>query len=268
MAWVRIDDQIGRHPKLLSAGPAAAWLWVLGLAHCQSLLTNGFIAESVVPLLGIPKGYRPLVDRLIAAQLWHPAPGGYQVHDYLKHNESRDAALTRQTTAHEAKVRAGRIGGQRSGVSRREAEGKQPATPLLKQNEAEAKQTDEAKRSPIRTDQDQNQDRSAVGSTSTGAPVGEKAAFGARPTEADKPKKNIGFQRIDALIPSETQRDVWRLAAVAKAVLQEMPDMPQLALEDEVKVRAARLKLDYDSARVGAAVRFELVKRGAKPSEV
>lgn len=91
MAWVQLDDQIPRHEKCLRAGPAACWLWVCGIAHCQSQLTDGFISNSVLPMiggLGSPAKVQKLAAKLVAVGLFERADGGYRVHDYLEHNRS------------------------------------------------------------------------------------------------------------------------------------------------------------------------------------
>lgn len=119
MAWVRIDDQAPRHKKMLRAGPAACWLWVCGIAHCQSQLTDGFIPTEAVPLLGVTKGVKPLLDKLVEVGLFEVTDGGYRVHDYHDYNASRDQAIERRDEIHDAKSRAGRLGGLRSGEARR-----------------------------------------------------------------------------------------------------------------------------------------------------
>lgn len=107
MGWVRIDDQAPRHEKLLKAGPAAAWLWVCGLAHCHAQLTNGVILGSVLPLIGIPKGRRlgRLIGKLVAVGLWEKVEGGYRVHDYLNYNQSKEIALANLKAAAARKAR-------------------------------------------------------------------------------------------------------------------------------------------------------------------
>lgn len=136
MAWVRIDDQAPRNAKLLKAGPAAAWMWVCGIAHCQSHLSEGFIAEIAIPMIGV-KGHErshKLAAALVTCGLFERVDGGYMVHDYLDFNETKEQAIARKTSSHAAKVAAGRAGGIASGVSR--------------SNEAKGKQVLEAKRSP------------------------------------------------------------------------------------------------------------------------
>lgn len=95
MPWVRIDDQFPDHPKIVAAGPAAAWLHVTALCYCNRLLTNGFIPADQVPRL-VP-GASKLIDRLVNARLWHRTTrdgvDGYEIHDFLKYQPSRDEVL-------------------------------------------------------------------------------------------------------------------------------------------------------------------------------
>ena len=70
MAWVRIEDAVTEHRKHLKAGPAACWLWVCGIAYCQRQLSDGFIPDEAIPMIGVPKGVKPLVDRLVAVGLF------------------------------------------------------------------------------------------------------------------------------------------------------------------------------------------------------
>lgn len=90
MAWLRIDDRVRTHPKVVQAGPAAAWFWFCGIAYCREHLTDGFIPAGMLPSLapGVTTG-RSLATKLVESRLWELAPGGYQVHDFLDWNPSR-----------------------------------------------------------------------------------------------------------------------------------------------------------------------------------
>jgi hypothetical protein len=137
MAWVRIDDQAPRNHKLLKAGPAAAWMWVCGIAHCQAHLSEGFIAEIAVPMIGVAGATRAkkLADVLVTVGLFERVDGGYRVHDYHDFNETKAEALARKTALAATRAIVGRLGGIASGVARRK--------------QANAKQVLEPKRSPI-----------------------------------------------------------------------------------------------------------------------
>lgn len=102
MAYLRVDDNISHHGKLLRAGDVASWLYICGLAYCQRHATDGFIPEAAVPFLGCA-GWRPSVRKLLEVGLWEPAPGGYQVHDFLDWNDSA-AERQEKTRASNARV--------------------------------------------------------------------------------------------------------------------------------------------------------------------
>lgn len=117
MPWVQLDDQIASHPKILKAGPDAAWFWLAAIAFCQNHLTDGHVTlEAVDNMPGFRKrNPRQLADRLVEAR----KPGGehglferrgedYAVHDYLAHQPSKAVVLERRAkaAARKAKERA------------------------------------------------------------------------------------------------------------------------------------------------------------------
>lgn len=86
MTWVLIDDHANEHPKLLQVGSEAAWLWVCGLMYCRrNKGSGGRIPAQVVRML-YPFDSCPdtLAQKLVEAGMWHPVPGGYEVHDYAE----------------------------------------------------------------------------------------------------------------------------------------------------------------------------------------
>lgn len=104
MAWVKLDDQFPDHPKVVQAGPLAAWLYVCGLAYCARYLTDGFIPAAQVRKLADVDDVTPLVTALVAVGLWRECEGGYEVHDYLDYNPP--AAKVRAERAANAKRQA------------------------------------------------------------------------------------------------------------------------------------------------------------------
>ena len=91
MTWVRIDDGAPLHPKLLDAGPEAAWLWTCGLAYCNRNHTDGLIAAR--HLAALYPGAWPavrleeLAARLVSVRLWDADGPDYRVHDYAHYQE-------------------------------------------------------------------------------------------------------------------------------------------------------------------------------------
>jgi len=108
MPWIRLDDQFPDHPKVIAAGPLAAWLYVCGIGYCNRLLTDGFIPSGQVRKLADLDGAGELAARLVAAGLWDEAEGGYRIHDYLEYQPSKERALETR----EARAEAGRRGGK------------------------------------------------------------------------------------------------------------------------------------------------------------
>lgn len=95
------------HDKFLTAGPAAAWLWLCGIGYCQDGLTDGFIPASAIDFLGVKRPL-PLVQRLVEVRLWDAVDGGWRVHDYLEHNKSGDEVRTTMRKRREG----GHLGGR------------------------------------------------------------------------------------------------------------------------------------------------------------
>jgi len=104
MAWVKIDDHFPDHPKVVSAGPLAAWLYVAGLCYCNRLLTDGFIPFSQVDRLSPHRADQDprdspfkLAELLCGLELWtegnRKGVNGYFVHDYRKYQPSRKNVL-------------------------------------------------------------------------------------------------------------------------------------------------------------------------------
>jgi hypothetical protein len=105
MAWLRIDDRVRTHPKIVAAGPDAAWFWFCGICYCREHLTDGFIPKgmiaSLVPGVQLPaaKRHTATLLRVVDGQrnpLWHDTEGGYRVHDFLDWNPSRAVVLAKR----------------------------------------------------------------------------------------------------------------------------------------------------------------------------
>jgi hypothetical protein len=115
VSWSKLDDNFPDHPKVVRLGvlrPLAGWLFVCGLAYCARYLTDGFIPRERLPLLmsvehlsvatggvrglasvGEDVTVEMLAARLVEVGLWHHRDDGFQVHDYLEYNPSRQKVL-------------------------------------------------------------------------------------------------------------------------------------------------------------------------------
>ena len=164
MTWIKIDDQINNHPKMLAAGPLAQLLHFKALVYCGQYLTDGFIPESAISMfidtgdkmvLLVEGSYfeesdsqveivtaKDLADRLVQAGLWEPIANGmangWQIHDYLKYQPSRSDVLADRGVKSKARSEAGkkgaesRWGEQNQGSSHSKGHSKGHSKPMAK----------------------------------------------------------------------------------------------------------------------------------------
>lgn len=84
--WIKIDNSMPSHPKVLMVGDRASWLHVCGVCYSNEHLTDGFIARHVLAVVapGVKFPDR-LAAQLVAAGLWHETDEGWRIHDYAEH---------------------------------------------------------------------------------------------------------------------------------------------------------------------------------------
>lgn len=92
MPWFKVDDTLAWHEKAVIAGNAAMGLWVRAGSWSSQQLTEGFVPEHMAKALGSPAE----ASRLVAARLWDRVDGGYQFHEFLERNPSRDQVESRR----------------------------------------------------------------------------------------------------------------------------------------------------------------------------
>lgn len=86
MTWLRIDDSMPDHPKIVGLSDCAFRAHVEGLCYCAKHLTDGFIPAPAAAKIA-PK--RALAE-LQKARLWTRKRGGFCVTNYLEYNPSRE----------------------------------------------------------------------------------------------------------------------------------------------------------------------------------
>lgn len=92
MSYVRFVPGFTRHPKRIKSGPVSSWLWACSVDYCMIHLTDGFLDEAAVPTLCsniTPNALKRATENLLAVGSWERVPGGFKVHDYLRHNLSK-----------------------------------------------------------------------------------------------------------------------------------------------------------------------------------
>lgn len=100
MTWVRLDDGFAAHPKIAALPDNAFRLHIAALCYCATHLTDGFVPYAAVPLFGIRRV--PVAGgALLELGLWDKVEGGYQIHDYLHYQESREKVMSRREATRE-----------------------------------------------------------------------------------------------------------------------------------------------------------------------
>lgn len=136
MPWIKLDDSFLTNAKILQAGLEARALYVAGLCYCGKTLSDGAIPAAMVPKLAALADVSDAASAaatLVALRLWHETPEGYEVHDYLAYNPTRQQAESNAAQ----RALSGQIGGRRSGEVRA-ARAKQNRSNLLHDGEHDA----------------------------------------------------------------------------------------------------------------------------------
>lgn len=103
--WAKLEQNYINHPKFLALDAVAICLWLEGKNYCDMHQTDGliprealktfrFMNRRVITALTTSAGEKPNGE--LYAPLWE-AKGlvGFKMHDYLDHNDCRDAVLAR-----------------------------------------------------------------------------------------------------------------------------------------------------------------------------
>jgi hypothetical protein len=137
MAWFKVDDHFAFHPKVIAAGNGAIGLWVRAGAWSAAQMTDGFVPSAMIPALGASEAD---AEALASQGLWTPCEAGWNFHDWEQCQPTRAQVIDRR----EKRAAAGRIGGVRSGQSRKAA-GHTPNAPRGHEASAEASASAEVK---------------------------------------------------------------------------------------------------------------------------
>lgn len=93
MSWVKLDDLLPHHDKLIAAGTdalAVFGLYVASLCYAQRHDTDGRISRPALALLmpGCPRPSKRLLAQMVTLKLWDADGVDWRIHDYLDHNLS------------------------------------------------------------------------------------------------------------------------------------------------------------------------------------
>jgi len=136
MPWAKLDDQFFFNRKVTQCDGYARSFHVAGIVYCSGQLTDGFVPKAAVTLVFGMTGFdfdkqmlEQVLEQLLDTGLWERCNGGYQIHDYLEYNPTREEAIATR----DARAEAGRRGGKAS-AERREANAQANSQQMLKQN--------------------------------------------------------------------------------------------------------------------------------------
>lgn len=102
MTWFKVDDGFWSHPKTATLSDAAVTLWIRAGSYCCQHLTDGFVKQAQLRLLGDATAAQELVD----AGLWHIVPDGWQFHDWDEYQETSEVVKRRRDDARERQRRS------------------------------------------------------------------------------------------------------------------------------------------------------------------
>ena len=109
--WAKVEIGYMDHPKFLALSGNAISLWHEGKNYCDKFNTDGLIPRDALKLFRFAgkksidmltvSCSTPKPDGSPYAPLWEVHLVGYRMHDYLDHNDCRDAVLARMEHADE-----------------------------------------------------------------------------------------------------------------------------------------------------------------------
>lgn len=106
MTWIKVDDGITEHPKFAALTSDAWTLWLHGTTYASRNRTDGVIPAAMLPRLSGVKAPQKVAAELVAAGLWHHVDAGFEIHDYLEHQRSREQIDADRAAAEERQRRS------------------------------------------------------------------------------------------------------------------------------------------------------------------
>ena len=93
MPWVKLDDRFPSHRKIALLSDRAFRLHVSAMCWCAENLTDGRISDRELALVTRVRGVKATAKQLEDAGLWDRTEDGWEIHDYLEYNQSREQVL-------------------------------------------------------------------------------------------------------------------------------------------------------------------------------
>jgi len=111
---IYLEEEIATHRKFVLAGSrirkggvlAALGLYVAGIGYARKHLTNGRVDDEFLTAF-LPNSDAIRIAKVLASKrvgLWHRVRGGYQIHDFLDHNEAAEKLKHKRELARRRKA--------------------------------------------------------------------------------------------------------------------------------------------------------------------
>jgi hypothetical protein len=265
MSWARLDDNIAHHPKILRAGPEAAFFWVLCLTYSQRFLTDGHVPDAALGAVGSwpAARARQLAAKLVQVRLLERCSDGYVVHDYLQYNKPAAVARAERDATSRVRSDAGRKGGVASGIARRTQTQQTQQTqetrgPIASASEPNPKQTFER----IVPECEANSKQAASNRASALLQANEAPSHPIRVLEQDQEQRRKAAAKYSP--PIEHPKLLEKLAHLTLDRVQS-GEVPESDTSEELKCAAAKAHIRYDGDRTRKALDSAMVQRQRRP---
>lgn len=106
MPWARFDDRYPSNRKVRPLSDAAFRLDVSAVCWSNENLTDGVIARDELTLVADIRHHAKAAEELVLRGRWDKTEGGWQIHDFLVYNPSRDQVLADRAKAAERQRKA------------------------------------------------------------------------------------------------------------------------------------------------------------------
>ncbi len=93
MPWVKLDDRFPSHRKVALLSDRAFRLHISAICWCSENLTDGRISDRELPLVAHIRGLKATAKQLEDAGVWDRTDDGWEIHDFLDYNPSREQVL-------------------------------------------------------------------------------------------------------------------------------------------------------------------------------
>lgn len=93
MPWVRLDDRFPSHRKVALLTDRAFRLHVSAICWCAENLTDGRISNRELAVVAHVRNVKATAQQLEDAGLWDRTDDGWEIHDYLDYNPSREQVI-------------------------------------------------------------------------------------------------------------------------------------------------------------------------------